>query len=229
MIGAVTVAGAPFAAVSDARQCLADRTCAVGHEVVAGGIGLPGVEPPRRVVEHVELGDDLVGRLDQSTDGEFGDVEASVRPVDRVEVAVGVVAEEVAGAERPEVGPVDIERVGVAGLVAEARGVVEAGHRNDVVAADDHHVASSGRAATPGSAPLRMPTDEPGDLVDDPVGPIRDARVGVPRGVGGGDSGVALDRDHDAVDVGACGERRQFGDQVVRRGDAEGVTRDARG
>ena len=81
-----------------------------------------------------------VGRLDEAADRQLGHVQPAGRPLDRVEVAVRVVAEEVAGAERAVVRTVDVELVGVTRLVADPSRVVEAGHRDDVVATDDDDV-----------------------------------------------------------------------------------------
>ena len=97
-----------------AVERLTHHAGAVRHEVVAGGVRAAGVETSRRGGEGVDLGDDLRRRLDEPTEREFGYVEPPRRPLDRVEVAVRIVGEEVARAERAEVRAVDVELVGVA-------------------------------------------------------------------------------------------------------------------
>ena len=100
--------------------------------------------------------------------------------------------------ERAVVRAVDVELVGVTRLVADASGVVEARHRDDVVATDDDDVGERRVRRDAREGAVADADDEAGDLVDDLVGSVGDARVGVPRGVRRGDRRVALDGDDDA-------------------------------
>ena len=184
-------------------QGVAHHLGAVCHEVVARRVGAAGIETTGRSSEGIDLGDDLGGGLDEPTEGELGHVQPAGGPIDRVEVTVRIVAEEVARLQHAEVRPVGVELVGVAGFVADPCGVVEPGHRHHVVAADDHDVGQCWMGGHTRQRAVADSDDQSGDLVDDLVGLARDTRVGVPSRVGGRDGSVAVYRNDHALDVGA--------------------------
>ena len=158
----------------------------------------------------VDLRADVRRRLDEPPEPDVGQREGAVQPGLRVEVAVRIVGEHEAAAQRTRqrrVAPGGGHLVGVLALVRDPDEVRYAGLRQQVVAPDEHDVAQLGELRS-------KAVDDRADRADDVVRRARRARLGVPRGERRADGRavrrVGLDGDDGAADARRARERREL-------------------
>ena len=124
-----------------------DLRRSVGEEVVAEHRGGVDRERPVEGNEGVERLDDLGGRLHDTAERNVGDVQVAVAQRPGCALAVRVVGQDRAGPMRGvdhiasgAARELAVELVAILVLVGDHRVVREAGHRNQLVAAEEHDV-----------------------------------------------------------------------------------------
>ena len=172
-------------------ESVGDVARRVGDKVVPSDQSAVGSDLALLLGERGELADDGCRILDEPADGPFGSVERPIVDQRRCGVDVRVVGEERAGDQRCVQRRRSIagERLGVVLLVAEQCAVGQPSERDDLVAADHHHVLDAGVGAVDRC-------ERRARRGYDAVGPVEFARLGIPGGVGTGDGCVGAEIQH---------------------------------